>query len=127
MEEELRALLRDAPNVADLCGDRVNFGSHPQGKPFPAIVLNVFGDGEGHTLKGRDGLAIERVQVDCYGETYGAAKLLSRAVSDLLDGYRGGGFRGVFKLNSRDGREGGSNEAERPFFVKIDFKTNWRA
>ena len=127
MEEELRAFLLGTTAVTDICGQRINFGAHPQGKPLPAIVLNVIGDNEGHTLEGPDGLSQGRVQVDCYAKTIGAAKLLSRAARVALDGYRGGGFSGVFHAGTRDGREGGTNEAARPFRVSLDFLTNWRA
>lgn len=127
MEEELRALLRATTAVTDICGARINWVAHPQGQPYPAVVLGVVGDSEGHTLKGPDGLSKGRVQVDCYGDDYDAAKLLGRAVRASLDGYRGGNFSGVFLAGSREDREGGTNEANRPFRVSLDFLTNWSA
>jgi len=126
MEEALRAILLATSGVTALVGTRVNWGGHPQGLALPAIVLTVISDNLGHRLNGPDGLAQGRVQVDCYAGTYGAAKLLSRAVLAALDSYRGGNFSGVFHAGSRDGREGGTNEADRPFRVSIDFMTNWR-
>ncbi len=126
MEEEFRALLLAATAVTDLCGSRINFGAHPQGQPWPAIVLNTISDNSGHDLKGPDGLQSGRVQVDCYAEAYGGAKLLSRAVRAVLDGHTDANFSGVFVAGSRDGREGGTNEADRPFRVSLDFLTNWR-
>ncbi|WP_444459999.1 tail completion protein gp17 [Rhodobacter capsulatus] len=59
-----------------------------------------------------------RVQVDCYAESYGAAKRLSRAVRAALDGYSGGGFQGVFHAGTRD-----SHDSEAPFRVSLDFIT----
>ena len=126
MEESFRAYLLATSAVTDICSTRINFGTHPQGQALPAIVLNTVDDADGHTLIGPDGLSQGRVQADCYATTYGGAKLLSRAVRAALDGYSGGDFSGVFLAGSRDGREGGTNEAERPFRVSLDFLTNWR-
>ena len=127
MEEAFRAILHAASGVTNLApASRINFGGHPQGKPLPAIVLSVIGDNGGHTLKGADGLSVGRVQVDCYGDTYSGAKALSRAALTALDAYRGGSFSSIFHDGSRDSREGGSNEADRPYRVSLDFITNWR-
>jgi hypothetical protein len=126
MEEEFRAILTAATAVTNIApSSRINFGEHPQGAAFPAIVLNTIGDNAGQTLKGSDELSIGRVQVDCYAMTYGAAKLLSRAALAALDTYRGGDFLAIFHVGTRDTREGGSNEAERPYRVSLDFITNW--
>ena len=125
MEEEIRALLRAAPAVAAHVAGRVNFGAHPQAAPFPALVLNTVGDVEGIDLDGRAGIASARVQVDCYAATYGAAKLLSRAVLATLNGHTGGPaavVQGIAPAGSRDGRETGANEAAQPFRVSIDFE-----
>jgi len=121
MEEQLRALLLNDSGVSSHVGTRVNFGAHPQGQPFPAIVLNTISETEGYTLQGPNGVTNTRVQVDCYAQTYGAAKRLSRAVRSLLSGYQHGAFQGVFLAGSREGREGGSNDAERPYRASLDF------
>lgn len=127
MEEQIRALLLNDSGVSSLAGSRVNFGTHPQGQPFPAIVLNTISDADDYTLQGPSGITEARIQVDCYGGTYGAAKLLSRAVRSLLGGYQGGALQGVFLAGSRDSREGGSNEAERPYRVSMDFMVRFTA
>ena len=127
MEEAFRAILLATSGVTSIAtSGRINFGSHPQGAAYPAIVLNTIDDSGGHTLTGADGLAVGRVQVDCYADIYGAAKLLSRAALAALNAYQGGNFSGIFHAGSRDGREGGSNEADRPYRVSLDFITNWR-
>ena len=128
MEEQLRAILLASSGVTSLApANRINWGVHPQGAGLPALVLNVVSDAEGLHLKGRDGLFEGRVQVDCYAATYGAAKLLSRAVRGVLHSYRGNGFRLIEEDGGADhGREGGTNEAERPFRVRIDFTFAWR-
>jgi hypothetical protein len=121
MEEELRALLLADSGVSSHAGTRVNFGAHPQGQPFPAVVLNTISQTEGYTLQGPNGIAQARVQVDCYGDSYGAAKQLSRAVRSLLSGYQHGALQGDFLAGTRDSREVGSNDAARPYRSSLDF------
>ena len=126
MEEAFLTLLLATSGVTALAGTRINWGSHPQGQPLPGVVLTVIDDGEGLTYLGPDGLSQGRVQVDCYGLTYRDAKGLARAVRAALDGYKGGNFWGVFHAGTREGREGGTNEADRPFRCSLDFLTHWR-
>jgi hypothetical protein len=126
MEEDFRALLLADTGVAALVGTRVNFGAHPQGQPLPALVLQTISDQEDFSMQGPSGLLEGRVQVDCYADTYGGSKLLSRATRSALNGYRGGGFLLVTQVSARDSREGGSNEATRPYRVSMDFLTHWR-
>lgn len=125
MEEELRALLLADGGVSSHVDARVNFGTRPQGQPLPAIVLNTISDTEGVHMNGK-GPFDSRVQIDCYGITYGAATLVSRAVLSALNFYRGGGFLIIKHLATRKTREGGSNEVERPYRAGMDFKTIWR-
>lgn len=127
MEEELRSILLAAAPITAICGNRINWGAHPQGEPGPYIVLWIISDVEGHTTEGPDGLSVGRVQVDVYASTYGLAKQLSRAVRAVLDGFSGGGFQGVFLAGNRDTREGGTNAVERPFLVSLDFITHFNA
>jgi hypothetical protein len=128
MEEAFRAILLASSGVTALApASRINWGAHPQGAALPGVVLNTISDAQGYNLQGPDGHFEGRVQVDCYAPTYSKAKQLSRAVRAVLDGHRGGGFQGVFLAGSRDTREGGANEAERPFRVSLDFTTHFNA
>jgi hypothetical protein len=120
------ALLAHAPTVA-IAGDRINWGEHPQGAPRPYVVLQAVSDVEGMTLEARNGLAQTRVQVDCYAMTMKGAVDLAAAVQTRLFGYRAGAIRNVEYLTTRDGREGGANEADRPFRVSMDFLVHWRS
>lgn len=126
MEEAFLALLTSSAAVSAIAGARINWGAHPQGQALPGIVLTVIDDAEGHNYQGSDGLSRGRVQVDCWALTYAQAKLCGRAVRGLLDGYAGGQFDGIFLAAQREGREGGTNEADRPFRCSLDFMTNWR-
>lgn len=126
MEEEFRALLTGSAAVTTITpASRINWGAHPQGAALPGIVLNTVADAEGLTFSGTDGLSQGRVQVDCYATSYAQAKELSRAVRTVLHGYSGGGFGLVVHDTTRDSREGGSNEATRPYRVSLDFSTYW--
>lgn len=127
MEEDFRALLLATTAITDIAGTRINFGAHPQGEALPAIVLNTPSNIEGLVMNGPNGLQEGIVQVDCYATTYGEAKQLSRAVVTALHAYRDDNFRLIVHATSRDSREGGSNEADRPFRTSLDFNTAWRA
>lgn len=123
MEEEFRALVVAA---TALPASRVNFGAHPQGESLPGVVLQVISAIDGLHMQGPDRFPESRVQVDCYAPTYAGAKQVSRAVMAELHGYRGGGFALVQHAGTRESREGGSNEADRPYRVSLDFITHWR-
>jgi len=127
MEEAIRALLLASSGVTALVGTRVNFGAHPQGQDYPAIVLNTISDIEDHHMNGAGGLSQGRVQVDVYAGTYGAAKVASRAVKTALHFHRDSNFFLILHLSTRDTREGGTNEADRPHRVGMDFSTSWRS
>lgn len=119
MEEEFRAL------VAGVVAAPVNFGAHPQGASFPAIVLNLVSGFEGIHMNGT-GPFEGVVQADCYADTYRAAKVLSREVVQALHTYRQGGFLMISHSSTRDSREGGTNEVERPYRTSLDFNVTWR-
>nr|WP_272903622.1 DUF3168 domain-containing protein [Sulfitobacter sp. M22] len=117
----IRALLKSTPEIAAIAGDRVNFGAHPQGQPYPAILLNVVSNIEGYLINAPSGLSQARIQVDCDANDYASSKFLSRAALTALSGYSAGRIQGVFHAGSRDYHEGGSNVPDRPFRVSLDF------
>jgi hypothetical protein len=126
MEQELRAILLAASSVTDVVVNRINWGSIPQGQPYPSVAMHVIDEVTESTMTGPDGLFQGRVQIDCYALTYSQSKILARAIIAVLDGYRGGVFSGIFLASARDSRESGTNEADRPFRVSLDFATNRR-
>jgi len=126
MEEQLRAILLAASSVTDIVGNRINWGSIPQGQNYPGVAMHVIDEISESTMTGPDGLLQGRVQIDCYALTYAQSKVLARAIIATLDGFRGGIFSGIFLASARDSRESGTNEADRPFRVSLDFATNRR-
>lgn len=127
MQVELRSLLLADGPLAELVGARIDWGVSPQGAPLPRVTMQLIGDnGQGHVFEGGDGLYQGRVQINCYGKSYAEAAAVASAVKGLLDGYRAGGFRGVFCVSERDEYAGGVTDSARPFGKQLDFKTNWR-
>lgn len=132
MEEAFRALLLANTAFMALVGtaDRVVFGDAPQGRTYPLVTMLTVSGAQGHTMMGPDGLFQGRVQVDCLAASMIEAKRIGRAVVAAVDGHRGlatgGEFLGIFHDSTRDGREGGTNEADRPFRSSLDFMINWR-
>jgi hypothetical protein len=127
MEESFRALLTGSAAVTALVpAPRIAWDSAPQGSVLPLIVLRVVSGFDDAHMQGPNGMTQYRVQVDCYATSPASARQVSRAVKDRLHFYRGGNFLGVFHAGTRSGREGGSNEAERPFYVGMDFTLTWR-
>lgn len=135
MEEDLLALLVDASEAGGgsylVAGLPINWVTHPQGDPLPGVVLNLISGAEGYTQGGRNGLLQARVQVDVYAEHAAEALFLAGEIEAVLSGFRGAGgkgsFEGIFLTSKRMGREGGTNEAERPFRRSMDLDVNWRA
>jgi len=128
MEQAFRALLTGSAAVTALVPvARINWGAHPQGQPVPAIVLTVVSGAEGLNMQGGDGVLAGRVQVDCYAATYSGVKAVARAVQGVLHAHSDASLRLVAHVGTRDSRESGSNEADRPYRVSLDFQTQWRA
>lgn len=83
MEEHLFALLSDGLDFP------VAWGALGDGVALPRAVLSLTGGRQDYVLGAR-GLTMSRVQVDCYGATFGSAATAARSVRGILDGYRGG-------------------------------------
>lgn len=84
MEAALLARLLATAGVTTLVSTRVNWSRRPQGEALPAIVLHrIDGTPDVHH-GGESGLVVSRVQVDCWGSTYGSAKAVARAVEAAI-------------------------------------------
>lgn len=102
MDEALFAALTADVGVSAIVGSAIYWNEYPQGIAAPAIVLNIISGADQPTLRGTDSVWTYRVQIDCYGTSRPQARTLSRAVLDLLNGYRAGGILGAFIISQRD-------------------------
>lgn len=124
MDEALQALLIGNAALSARIGGRAFWGTAPQGQALPALVLTIVSAQDAPHLNGTDGLWNYRVQIDCYGIDRPAARLLSRDVIDLLNGYSGGGFNAVFIDTVREDFEEAA--VDRPTRISLDFNIIWR-
>ena len=84
MEADLLAKIKATTAVSALVSTRVNWSRRPQGEALPAIVLHRIGGMPDVHHGGASGLSVSRVQVDCWGASYGAAKAIARAVQSAI-------------------------------------------
>jgi hypothetical protein len=128
MEQAIIARLLADSGVATIAGTRVFPGSRPQASALPAVVFNVVSGAPVYTDDGEAGIAENRVQIDCWGETYTAAKQLAGAVKESLSAFvgevAGVTFQNVLLITERDRRESGSNAPEYLFRTMLEF-TVW--
>lgn len=124
MDEALHALILADAAVAARIGARLWWGAAKQGEGLPAAVMTVISGADSPHLDGTDALWRYRVQIDCYGADRPAARLLSRDMIALLNGYTGGGFNCVFLDSQREDFEDAA--VGRPSRVSLDFNIIWR-
>lgn len=92
MEEALRDLLLQQPAIAAAVDRRVDWGVRPQGSPLPAITLVWVSGLPQVNFNGSAGWSRDRIQIECWGRTYKAAKDLALVLAGrdgLLVAYRG--------------------------------------
>ncbi|KFB10334.1 hypothetical protein [Nitratireductor basaltis] len=91
------------------------------GGPGPYIVLYRVDGVPGYTYQGRDGLVTSRVQANCYGATYSAAKATANDLIAALDTYRGGSIQLItVDSEGRDLTDTNPSTSERVFAVSVD-------
>ena len=83
MEEDLRARLLANTPLAAIVGARIAWIDRP--KVLPAITLQLIGSGREYTYQGPTGFSGARVQVDCWGASYGSAKAVARATFSAIE------------------------------------------
>ena len=125
MEEAIIARLLADAGVAAIVGTRVFPGMRPQGSALPAAVLNRISGGPLYADDGEVGLEQARIQIDCWADTYTAAKKLARAVTACLSAFDGTVGTTTFEFIEldieRDLQEGGGDAASYPFRTALDF------
>lgn len=80
-------LLAEATVVAQI-GQRFYPNHGPQrGAIYPYVVYHKISKGRWRTLAGASGVAVPRVQLDCYGDTYAKASAARAAIADVIDAF----------------------------------------
>lgn len=124
MEEQLTNHLLAQAGLTALVGDRITWSRRAQGAALPAVVLNIISRTPGYSMEAVSGAVEQRVQVDCWGATYGDARGVARQITESLSGVRvtvaGVNFLGSFKDGDRDSFEQGAGD-EPLYRVNLDF------
>ncbi len=89
IETELVTRIEDDAGVGAEAGDRIHALQMPQNPTLPAIVYRRISGIRFPHLGGVSGWAQGRFQIDCWAESYGAAKDTADAVRASLDGFTG--------------------------------------
>lgn len=127
MEGALTALLLGNAGVTALAGQRVYWRLVPQGVATGSwVVMHRVSGQRDYTTQAPSGLVSSRVQVDCVGASYGAAKVLARAVVAAAGGYRGtvGGMaiQGIFIDAERDDDDSNTGDVATRFRTSLDLQ-----
>lgn len=115
MEETLTSLL------SGVCSGRRYWGRAPQTAERPFLVLQRITKLPDYTMRGASGFTESRVQIDCYADTYTAAKAATRDVQSVLSGYRAGDILGIFLDGERDLPASDAGEVTHLFRIQQDF------
>lgn len=118
MEIELRARI-----VAET-GHSTAWAASLRDEDAPRVVLTTVSGAPDHTLSdGRSGLEDARVQIDCYGTSYGEARGVASAVDAALDGWSGSEVIACWRESTRDLQPGAD---EYLFRVSMDFRVQFK-
>lgn len=130
MEQAIQSLIAGAAGVSALASARVYAGDAPQGTPRPFVRINTVAGVRDYHMAGASGFVASRVQVDCFGATYPAAKNLATAVAAAVTGYSGtiGGIelQGVFIDNEIDDSEDDTGRASTIYRVLLELSISWK-
>ncbi len=115
--------------ITDITGTRITPGHRTQGADLPACTVHHVSGVDLYADDGEVGLVNPRIQIDCYGETYGDAKDLAEAVKGALSAVQdlthdGVNFIYIMLDLEQDIQEGGSNTSEYLAHTALDF-TIW--
>lgn len=105
MEDALRALLVGDVAVTALVGQRVYWGTIPQGSAAPSVAMYVITRLSSYTMQGSDGLEESRIQIDVRDTELARAWQVRDAIKSLISGYRGTvqgiALQGLFLVSER--------------------------
>lgn len=125
MEAAVIQLLLNAAGVTGQVSTRVYPVARPQGSALPAVTVHRIDGGPEYAADGEVGLTNGRVQIDCYGRTYNAAKSAADACKAALSAVRDTTIltidvRYIMVVFERDTRETGAKADEYLFRRQID-------
>jgi hypothetical protein len=107
-------------NAQTSAGDRVYPRKLKQGAQLPALVYFKVSGGINYVSNGQSGLETPRYQINCWAETYIAARALADEVKTLLSGYQGAmGNETVTAAFIEDDQDDDDPETEREM-VRLD-------
>lgn len=86
MLTDLIAFLLAQAGITALVETRIYPVQRPQGSEFPAIVLQRISGAPESDDDGNSGIAVNRVQVDCYALSYRAVSEIAAAIATALSG-----------------------------------------
>lgn len=126
MKQQLRAMLLADSAISTLVGSRLDWKKNAQGSVYPRVTLHGVGRAIGSHMQGPDAIQVSRVQINCMALTYGEAEAVGEAILAKLNHYRDSNFRLIEFASDGDLEEDGTNVAERPLGVRLDFLIRWR-
>lgn len=120
MEQHLAAILRGSAAVTALVpATSINFRKHPQGRPWPGLVLSVVNDQPIYQPGGILAYRRALVQCGCWASSYDQALQIIGVMRPLLQEYRDDMFANV-EMTERDAGQLGSAESDDPAGRIID-------
>lgn len=129
MEEALSARLLADVAMAALVRTTVHWLERPAGSALPGVTLQLLSAGRSYDHDGAAGLSGPRVRVDCWGASYGSAKLVARAVIAAIEppAVSGGiAFSNSFLIGERDLGPEDIPGGGKAFRVSMDFYVWWK-
>ncbi len=114
MEELLTSML------AGVAGGKRYWVRAPQKDKPPFVVMNLVSRPRDYNFQRASGYVVSRFQIDCYADTYTAAKGLARLVRAAVSGRRFGIVQGIFIDSERDLPAADAGEVKHLFRTSLD-------
>lgn len=119
MEEALTALLDS------VAGGRRYWVRAPQTAARPYVIMSKVDGLPDMTMQGPSGYVFNRVQIDCYADTFTTLLALVRSVKALLSGHKGGNIQGIFIDSERNLPAADAGEVTSLFRTSIDITVHY--
>ena len=89
-ENSVRLALLADPGVASLVGTRIYPQHAPEQKTFPYVTYQRISSRRWNTLSANSGVAIVRIQFDCWSAVYAQASGVRAAIASWIDSFSRG-------------------------------------